>query len=220
MLGAEPPRIPGTDVPANWLGKLWEILSNVEPAGSYTLTGVCEVDENGDPIVEIRERPWPLALNPFVALEHRLDALALLLQDHKDLKQPVCKAGGQMQGRSVTVHFREEGGSQRMARSPIRKRLSYRCLVTPTLEELSAHWEGFTWDTGAVQVRLTSKLFGEYQVWATDEDEGRRVIRHALSMSGFNEEDGIWSMNVTTNPRYGVAATVLADHGSARIGPS
>jgi hypothetical protein len=220
MLGAEPPKIPGTDVPANWLGKLWEILSNVEPAGSYTLTGPCEVDENGDPIVEIRERPWPLALNPFAALEHRLDALALLLQDHKDLRQPVCKVAGQMQGRSVTVYFREEGGSQRMARSPIRKRLSYRCLVTPTPEELSAHWEGFTWDTGAVQVRLTSKLFGEYQVWATDEEEGRRVIRHALSMSGFNEEDGVWSMNVTTNPRYGVAATVLADHGSARIGPS
>jgi hypothetical protein len=220
MLGAEPPVIPGTNVPANWLGKLWEILSNVEPAGSYTISGPCEVDENGDPIVEIRERPWPLALNPFAAIEHRLDALALLLQDHKDLRQPVCKVRGNMQGREVTVNFREVGGSQRRGASAIRKRLSYRCLVTPTIEELQAHWDGFEWEAGPTMVQFSTPNSGIFRVWAADESEGRRVVRHALEQSGFNETDGEWTAAATTNPRYGVAATVVADSGSARIGPS
>ena len=92
--------------------------------------------------------------------------------------------------------------------------------MTPTVEELAAHWEGFAWETGAVMVQLGGDRFGVFQVWAESEEEGRRVIRHALTQSGFEEKAGDWITARSRNPRYGVSAQVEADHGSARVGPS
>ena len=225
-----PPPVPpgggGGDKPPEWDWELiwdvakflWELANSKTPGTLYRLKSVCETAEDGSPVDKAVEVEIPSKSN-FAAIVARLDAIPELLQGTKDFKQPICKHKKTLEGREVTVHFREVGGSQRDGRSPVRKRLSYRCLVTPTIEELAAHWEGFAWQTGPVQVRLMGPRFGALIVWADSETEGRRVIRHALEQSGFAEGDGEWNLGLAKNPRYGVGAQVVADHGSSRISP-
>jgi hypothetical protein len=70
------------------------------PAGSYVLNPVCE---EKDPAVV----NWPGGEGALGLVNAKLDALAELLQAHKDFRQPICatKASGQ----PVTVQFQEIG---------------------------------------------------------------------------------------------------------------
>lgn len=70
------------------------------PAGSYLLLPVCE---DKDPAVA----NWQAGEGQLNLLNAKLDALAELLQAHKDFRQPICatKASGQ----PVTVQFQEIG---------------------------------------------------------------------------------------------------------------
>jgi hypothetical protein len=70
------------------------------PAGSYILNPVCE---NKDPKVA----DWQAGDGAINLLNAKVDALAELLQAHKDFRQPICatKASGQ----PVTVQFQEIG---------------------------------------------------------------------------------------------------------------
>ena len=226
-----PPLLPpgggGGDKPPEWDWELiwnvakglWELANSQTPGTLYRLKSVCEVAEDGSPVDKAVEVEIPSQSN-LAAIVARLDAIPELLQGTKDFKQPICKHRKMLEGREVTVRFREVGGSQREGRAALVKRLSYRCLVTPTIEELAAHWKGFQWQTGPYEVRLYGDRFRMFQAWAESEEEGKRVIRHALAQSGFDEADGEWDLRVIRNSRYGVSALVEADHGSARVGPS
>lgn len=91
----------------NLARSIWEILSAITAARNYELSSPCEVDANGDPlpprVVEVAG-----AVTPFGALYNRIDAIAELLQHHKELKQPVCKGSSpQITGQPVTVTFEE-----------------------------------------------------------------------------------------------------------------
>jgi hypothetical protein len=70
------------------------------PAGSYVLNPICE---EKDPAVA----NWSAGEGELGLLNAKLDALAELLQAHKDFRQPICatKASGQ----PVTVQFQEIG---------------------------------------------------------------------------------------------------------------
>ncbi len=83
------------------LGALQALASET----TYTLDSPCEVDANGDklPPVEIEV---PGALSSFEALANRMDALAQLIQVHKNLKQPNCRPRRPV-GEFVTVNFEE-----------------------------------------------------------------------------------------------------------------
>ena len=72
------------------------------PAGGYILSSSCEKDEQGDRIEY--QVPILATQNRFDAIYERLDALADLIQTHKDLKQPICR-GTQPTGQPVTVNF-------------------------------------------------------------------------------------------------------------------
>lgn len=72
------------------------------PAGEYILSSPCEKDEQGDRIEY--QVPILSTSNRFDAIYERLDALADLIQTHKDLKQPICR-GTQPTGQPVTVNF-------------------------------------------------------------------------------------------------------------------
>lgn len=79
-----------------------ENLLTGQPASEYILSSSCERLPNGNrieysvPIVQTQNR--------FDAIYTRLDALADLIQTHKDLKQPICR-GTQPTGQPVTVNF-------------------------------------------------------------------------------------------------------------------
>jgi len=95
--------------PGNWMDQLddlWDFLERVEPGGSYELRGVCEVDENGEPVETVVEHPWPPGLGSNLGVTGRLDAIAAMLQTHKELRQPICR-NPKPQGESVTVQFEE-----------------------------------------------------------------------------------------------------------------
>ena len=86
------------------VGPLIEAIMALASGTTYTLDSPCEVDDEGSKlppvVVEV-----PGALTSFGAILNRLDALAQLIQVHKDLKQPGCKH--KPTGEWVTVQFEE-----------------------------------------------------------------------------------------------------------------
>lgn len=76
------------------------LLQQAYGAGSYELLPVCE-----DKPAAVES--WSGGIGAFAQLNKKLDAVAALLQAHKDFRQPVCatKASGQ----PVTVQFEEIG---------------------------------------------------------------------------------------------------------------
>jgi hypothetical protein len=83
---------------------IFDALTDGAPEGNYSLSSPCELDEDEERIVE--EVPFPATSDNFSRLQVRIDALAELLQVHKDLKQPNCKPK-QPQGEFVTVNFEQ-----------------------------------------------------------------------------------------------------------------
>lgn len=113
---------PGT--PGNIVDKIGDISQVVGPllealivsgmGGKYLLDSPCEVNEDGtkkDPI----EVPYSGAINMLGLLNNKLDAIADLIQVHKNLKQPNCKVKPPA-GEWVTVQF-EEFSSENTATS-------------------------------------------------------------------------------------------------------
>jgi hypothetical protein len=88
---------------------LFELLTSSDGAGAYELLGPCERDADGA-LLPPRLAEWGSSVGLGPNIIKRLDALAELLQHHKDLKQPICTPGRAV-GQPVTVTFEEvEGG--------------------------------------------------------------------------------------------------------------
>jgi hypothetical protein len=84
------------------IGRLIEFATSMTSGGGYSLSSPCELDENGDRIVTTVE--YPGDTNSLGVLSNKIDALAGVLQIHKDLKQPNCKQPAAV-GQPVTVNF-------------------------------------------------------------------------------------------------------------------
>jgi hypothetical protein len=82
--------------------RLIEFATSMTSGGGYGLSSPCEVDENGERIVTTVN--YPGATNSLGVLSNKVDALAALIQVHKDLKQPNCKPPAAV-GQPVTVNF-------------------------------------------------------------------------------------------------------------------
>mgnify|MGYP001809568359 FL=1 len=72
---------------------------------SYELQPPCDFDSSGDP-KEADVATWQAGEGKFLQLARQIDALALLIQYHKDQRQPTCAKGGR-QGEPVTVLFEQ-----------------------------------------------------------------------------------------------------------------
>lgn len=92
-----------------------------------------------------------------------------------------------------------------MGNAPLRKVLSYRDLAGMTLEDHTAHWEGFVWQAGPVVVTHEGGPWGKVQVWAATRTEGERVIRHAADIAGVDVDCAKceWVVHLAQNSRYG-----------------
>lgn len=89
----------------DYLQDLLDELGTADPAGGYIITGPCEAPINGEP-APAKGAFWESSLGMQEAIVKRLDALAELLQHHKDLRQPICTPGRAV-GQPVTVTFEE-----------------------------------------------------------------------------------------------------------------
>jgi hypothetical protein len=88
------------------------------------------------------------------------------------------------------------------------KRLGYRVQGAATQQGQAAHWAGFTFQGGPWQV-IYRGPWGSWQVWASSEAEGRRVIAHACAAAGVSPTDpeGAYSVNLSTSARHQRVAT-------------
>jgi len=84
------------------IGRLIEFATSMTSGGGHSLSSPCELDENGDRIVSTVE--YSGDTNSLGVLSNKIDALAGVLQVHKDLKQPNCKQAPAV-GQPVTVNF-------------------------------------------------------------------------------------------------------------------
>lgn len=82
------------------LADLVDLIDRLDPGGSYSIRPACGTDANGDPLPVI-EVPIAPGLGLAHAVTARLDAIAELIDHHKQLRQPVCK--GKPTGQPVTV---------------------------------------------------------------------------------------------------------------------
>jgi hypothetical protein len=93
---------PGPELDLGSLTDLLQLLLNliqqVYGPGSYELAPVCE---DRDPAVI----NWSGGIGAFSQVNVKLDALAGLLQAHKDFRQPICRQ--KASGEEVTVIFEE-----------------------------------------------------------------------------------------------------------------
>lgn len=87
---------------ARLAARVWEALSSLTAGGSYPLSSPCVLDENDERVV--LEVEYGGALGAFGVLSNKIDALAELLQVHKDLKQPICRQTPAV-GQPVQVQF-------------------------------------------------------------------------------------------------------------------
>lgn len=87
------------------INPLIEAFFSAQEGTIYKMDSKCEVDANGDklPPIEVEAQG---ALTQHGVLLNRLDALAKLLQVHKNLKQPNCKTPTPS-GEFVTVNFEQ-----------------------------------------------------------------------------------------------------------------
>jgi hypothetical protein len=100
------PRVPGdvTDQ-LGLLEQLWNLLGSAAGSGAYELFPVCDFDSEGSPAPP-EVAAWTGSSNPIEDLAKRIDALALLIQHHKNLRQPTCRRGPTT-GEPVTVLFEQ-----------------------------------------------------------------------------------------------------------------
>jgi hypothetical protein len=113
-------------------------------------------------------------------------------------------------------------------RSRLTKVLRYRDRTGASQAAHAAHWQGFTWSAGATIVAALGS-WGTCQVWASSESEGKRVIRHAAAIGGFDpdgEEGAEWIVAQASGGRNGRSAQMVTMEGrqglrvSKRAGPS
>ena len=192
------------------MAQLYEFMTAINAGGSYTLSSPCELDENGNRVVVPVD--FSGAISSFGVLSNKLDALAQLLQVHKDLKQPNCSTKPVLTGEWVTVNFQSDEASSGGER-PLRKVLRYRDQTAAPLETHLAHWESFAWDAGRVIVISKNLDWGTPQVWAASAAEGKRVLSHAAQMAGVDLTDPKheWIVTGSNDPRYGRTGRMRLD---------
>ena len=208
------------DLLLDLLRNLWNSMTDGAPAGEYEISSPCELDDEGDRIV--KKVPIPATSDNWERITARVDAVAALLQEHKDLKQPNCP-GTQTSSRTgewVTVKFESDENSDAGER-PLRKRLRYLDQTASHPDVHVAHWEHFVWQAGPVIVAHRGAAWGDVQVWAASIGEGKRVIRHAGLVAGVPVDDvGEFLVSGSSDTRYGRSGTMRVEVRRGLLGVS
>ena len=175
--------------------------------GMFELVAPCDYDAEG----ENETRKWAFQKSPLINRihDHQI-AMMEIMQQHLDWKTPTCigHAKPPLEGQWVTTRW-ESIETMEHSNRRLRKLFRYRTKSTRDLGQLSAYWESFSWRAGSVCVRHTGAWWGDPQVWAESEEEGKRVIRHAAAEAGIDPNQvGRWAVSRSRSPRYGMSGTM------------
>ena len=195
------------------------------PGTKYTLQGVCEPVDPGEP-QPVKERTITPTYGLYATIA-RIDAVMLFLQDHLDYRHRTCSnVKPTLEGTWISTRWVSDGNSPDSDR-PLRKLFRYRSKSTRTDDELREYWSQFTWQAGSVCVQHSGAWWGTPQVWAETEEEGRRVIRFAAAEAGIDPDQvGKWGIGSSSSARYGMSGSMRLDVGQGvlwvtrRDGPS
>ena len=184
------------------------LFQSTYPGLIYRMVSVCETDSGGEPISESVDVPIPALTAPDAQLA-RLDAIVELLQAAKNFKQPVCPPERpELLGDWVTVRFESLEISPQGTR-PLRKLFRYRSQSALDLGQIAAYWENFQWNAGPVCVQHKGAWWGTPQCWASNAEEGKRVIRFAGLEAGIDPDViGEWVISGSSDPRFGMPGTM------------
>jgi len=189
--------------------KLFDALvEQTYPGLIYRMVSVCETNSAGEPISESVDVPIPALQAPDAQMA-RLDAIVELLQAAKNFKQPICPPDKpELLGDWVTVRFESLEISPQGTR-PLRKLFRYRSQSALDLGQIAAYWENFQWNAGPVCVQHKGAWWGTPQCWASNADEGKRVIRFAGLEAGIDPDAiGEWVISGSSDPRFGMPGTM------------
>jgi hypothetical protein len=205
------------DSPADWIGWLEQVreaLFNLVSGTTYTLTEECNPFGDPDYIPRSWEFDAPGALNAFGVIEHRIDALAKMVDQSLRAKQQVCLPKKPTPvGELVTINFiadEKPPGSS----AYLRKQMRYRDSSGRPEADHVDHWLNFEWEAGPAIVRSRGAAWGEVCVWAASPDEGRRVITHAATIAQVNlgVKTHKWFDQFPRSPRYGRSGRMRVEH--------
>lgn len=85
------------------IGNIIDFFLSTSAGGEYRISSPCVLDEEGQRVERVVE--YEGSLQSFGVISNKIDALAALLQEHKDLKQPICRETPATGGQAVTVNF-------------------------------------------------------------------------------------------------------------------
>ena len=188
---------------------LKDLFEQPLPGKEYRITGVCEPTTEDNPnqpstSVFLPEEMWA---DRVVSLG---DMMPDLLQAHLGYRTPTCGSSPKptLGGTWVSTRWVSDGNSDNGTK-PLRKLFRYRSKSTRTADELQKWWAPFTWTSGSTIVEHRGAWWGVAQVWASDADEGKRVIRFAGTEAGLDpDKNGEWSIKRSSHPRYGMSDTM------------
>ena len=181
-----------------------------EPVGEsqYLMTAPCEKDAQGNNLEWERTIPASTGLP---AISARLEALSEQISQNLSWKTPICNEQPEIEGNWRTISFRSDSTSP-YGNSRLRKRFRYRSTNSLGLGEIVDYWKDFTFQSGSVVVGHVGSSWGSPQVWASSEDEGKRVIRHAAGEAGIDPDQvGRWAIGSSSSSRFGVSDTMKVD---------
>jgi hypothetical protein len=202
---------------ADMLADIFQFLQGIQPGGAYEMSSPCVPDGDPGSVSDPLIRTFPPTLGAPAGTDARLEALAGLMQDAKNLPQPNCK-GPKVAGEWVSVQFESEQPPPG-SRDPIVKRFRYLDQNAGTLEAHVDHWRDFSWNAGPFCVIHKGGAWGVPQVWAASAAEGKRVIAHAAAIAGvdLNAKGSEWIVTRSSAPRYGLPGLMRVRRGRDRI---
>ena len=178
-------------------------------AVTYTLDAGCTYNEETDDFDTKFTYDVEATNDGIVGLARRMDALAWMINNAQLLPYTTCATTKpKLEGQWVSTHWMSDGASDN-SKQPLRKLFRYRTKSDRTTDELRQHWKQLVWEAGPVVVGHKGAWWGTPQVWALNEEEGKRVIRFAGGEAGIDPDlDGEWFVGSSRSARYGMTGTM------------
>ena len=196
-----------TSAALNLIGQgLNNLLAPTLPAGSYSLQAPCDVDDEGQPLIQTWTYPEQKANERMIA--HQITMLEAL-QTHLNWKTPTCgHEKPELEGTWISTRWESDSNSPASNR-PLRKLFRYRSKSTRDDDQLREYWSAYQWEAGPWCVIHKGAWWGTPQIWAATPEEGQRVLRLAGVEAGIDpDQTGEWAVSGSSSARYGMSGTM------------
>ena len=178
-------------------------------AVTYTLDAGCTYNQETEDFDTKFTYDVEATSDGIVGLARRMDALAWMINNSGLIPFTTCATTRpELEGQWVSTHWVSDGISDGGTKH-LRKLFRYRTKSERTTDQLQQHWKQLIWEAGPVLVGHKGAWWGTPQVWALNEEEGKRVIRFAGGEAGIDPDlDGEWVVGSSSSPRIGMIGTM------------